>query len=234
MTQPVASEFWDEFTQYLRDFHAALTPLTDSRDPLLGADSVWLRAGEGSLHLSADEYRDHHHLLQRACDALASSGDMSEAVIDFALQTAMFGVADLSGARVDDVELRIGEAIDEFRSFIETPAQEYECWLEVEGLATASLPAEFGATRFVLLGDQDIERLAERVRTKHTVAQTQKLDRIELMAVDLRGRPVAIQCVHARDTKAAVSLATRNLSITLECLNFFADVISYNRHRRGT
>ena len=158
---------------------------------------------------------------------------MSEAVIDSALQKAIFDVADSPGTRVADVEVRIGQAVNECRSFIEKPPQEYECWLEVEGLATASLPAEFGATRFVLLGDQDIERLADLVRTVHTVDQAQKLDLIEVRAGDLRGRPVAIQRVHARDTEAAVSLATRKLSITLECLNFFADLISHNRHRRG-
>ena len=231
MAQPAASRFWDELTHYLRDFHAALAPLTDSQTPLLGAGSVWWRAGEGSLHPSADEYRDYHRLLQRARDALAPRGDMSEAVIDSALQKAIFDVADSPGTRVADVEVRIGQAVNECRSFIEKPPQEYECWLEVGGLATASLPAEFGATRFVLLGDQDIERLAERVRTEHTVDQTQKFDLIESM--DLRGRPVAIQCVHARDPTAAVSLATRKLSITLECLNFFADVISYNQHPWG-
>ena len=233
MTQPVASGFWDELTQYLRNFHAGLSPLTDSREPLLGAGSFWWRAGEGSLHLSADEYRDYHRLLQRARDALAFSGDMSEASIDSALRKAIFHVADSLGTRAADVEVRIGQAVNDCRSFIEKPPQEYECWLEVEGLATASLPAEFGDTRFVLLGDQDIERLAERVRTKHIVDQAQKLDLIESMAVDIRGRPVAIQCVHARDTKAAVTLATRKLSITLECLNSFAGVISYNRHPRG-
>ena len=233
VTQPAASGFWDELTQYLRDLHAALSPLTDSWDPLVGAGSVWWRAGEGSRHLSADEYRDYYRLLQRARDALAPRGDMSEAVIDSALQKAIFDVVDSPGTRAADVEVRIGQAVNECRSFIEKPPQEYECWLEVGGLATASLPAEFGATRFVLLGDQDIERLADRDRTEHTVDQAQKLDLIELMAVDLRGRPVAIQRVHARDAKAAVSLATRKLSSTLECLNFFADVISYNRHPGG-
>ncbi len=158
---------------------------------------------------------------------------MSEAIIDSALQKAIFDVVDGASTRPADTEVRIGRAVEECRSFIEKPPQEYECWLEVAGLATASLPAEFSSTRFVLLGDQDIERLAERVRTKHTVGQEQKLILIESMAGDLRGRPVAIQRVHARDAKAAVSLATRRLNITLECLNFFADVISYNRHATG-
>ncbi len=231
--QPGASGFWDELTQYLRDFHVGLSPLTDSREPFLGPGSFWSRAGEGSLHLSADEYRDYHRLLQRARDALAPHGDMSEAVIDSALRKAIFDVVDSPGTRAAEVEVRIGQAVNECRSFIEKPPQEYECWLEVEGLATASLPAEFGATRFVLLGDQDMERLAELVRTEHTVDQEQKLSLIDTMADDLRGRPVAVQCVHARDPAAAVSLATRKLSITLECLDFFADVISYNRHPRG-
>ncbi len=231
--QPDASGFWDEITQYLRDFYAGLSPLTDSPEPLLGEGSFWSRAGEGSLHLSADEYRDYRRLLQRARKGLAPRGDMSEAVIDSALRKAIFAVADSSGTRAADVEVRIRQAVNECKSLIEKPPQEYECWLEVEGLATASLPAKFATTRFVLLGDQHVERLAERVRTAHTVDQEQKLSLIESMADDLRGRPVAIQCVHARDPAAAVSLATRNLSITLECLNFFADVISYNRHPMG-
>ena len=233
MTQPVALGFWDELTQYLRDFHAGLSPLTDSQDPLVRAGGFWSRVGEGSLHLPADEYRDYHQLLQRARDALAPHGDMSEAVIDSTLRKAIFDVVDSPGTRAVDVEVRIGQAVNECRSLIQKPPQEYECWLEVEGLASASLPAEFGATRFVQLGDQDIERLAEHVRTEHTVDQEQKLRLIETMADDLRGRPVAIERVHARDPAAAVSLATRELSITLECLNSFADVISYNRHPRG-
>lgn len=229
-----ASGFWDELTQYLHDFYAGLSPLTASREPLWGGGgSFWSRAGEGSLHLSADEYRAYHRLVQRARDVLAPDGDLSEAVIDSALQKAIFDVVDSPGTRAADVEVRIGQAVNECRSFIEEPPQEYECWLEVEGLATASLPAAFGATRFVLLGGQEFERLAERVRTEHTVGQEQKLSHIETMADDLRGRPAAIQCVHARDPAAAVSLATRKLSITLECLNFFADTISYNRHSRG-
>ena len=231
--QPGASGFWDELTQYLRDFYAGLSPLTDSREPLLGAGSFWWRESEGSLYLSADEYRDYHRLLGRARNALAPWGDMSKAVIDSALQKAIFDVVDSHGTRAAEVEVRIGQAVNECRSFIEKPPQEYECWLEVEGLATASLSAEFGATRFILLSHQDIERLAERVRKEYKVDQEQKLSRIVTMADDLRGRPVAIQCVHARDPAAAVSLATRRLNITLECLNFFADVISYNRHAQG-
>ena len=233
VTQPALPGFWDELTHYLRDFHAGLSPLADSREPSLGAGSFWSRAGEGSLRLSADEYRDHHRLLQRARAALAPHGDMSEAVIDSALQKAIFDVVDGPGTRATDLEVRIGQAVNEFRSFIEKAPQEYECWLEVGGLATGPLPAEFGTTRFVLLGDHEIERLADLVRTEHTVDQEQKLNVIELMADDLRERPVAIQCVRARDPAAAVSLATRKLSITLECLNFFADVISYNRHPQG-
>ena len=212
--------------------HASRTLATAPSAPPSRACSLRHRPANAGTPAELSASPASRPLKLRSVDSgLAPRGDMSEAVIDSALQKAIFAVVDSPGTRAADVEVRIGQAVNECRSFIEKPPQEYECWLEVGGLATASLPAEFGATRFVLLGDQDIERLADRDRTEHTVDQAQKLDLIELM--DLRGRPVAIQRVHARDAKAAVSLATRKLSSTLECLNFFADVISYNRHPGG-
>ena len=39
------------------------------------------------------------------------------------------------------------------------------------------------------------------------------------------GRPVAIHHVKARDNKAALVLAKREVLVTLECLNFFADLV---------
>ncbi len=230
--RPTASGFWDDLTQYLRDFQSGLSGLEESGLPPLGEGSVWWRR-EGQLHLSADEYRDYRRLVHRACEVVAPDGDLSKSAIDSALQDAIFKVADLSGTRAASVERRIKQALDEFMSFVGTPAQEYECWVEVEGLRTDTLPTTFGVTRLVLLGDRHIEHLAGLVRTKHTADKGGKLSTLDKwMGEDIRGRPVAILRVAARDEKAAVTLAMRELSITLECLNFFAGVIPYNRHRR--
>ena len=232
MTGTHVQALFEALAEYLRDFHAGLSRSEEAGVPHLGRGSFWSR-GDGTLHLSTDEYRDYRRLLENARLTLAPDGDLSESAIDSALQTAIFGVVDLAGTRSANAEIRIEQAIDGFRSFVETPAQEYECWVEIEGLRTDALPAVFGATRFVLLGAHDIEHLADLIRSKHTADQEGKLSTLhEWMAEDIRGRPVAVLRIDARDGKAALSLAMRELGVTLECLNFFADIIPYNRHRR--
>ena len=234
MTQPVASGFWDELTQYLRDFHADLSPLTDSREPMLGAGSFWSRAGEGTLRLSAAEYRDYHGLLQRARDALAPHGDMSEAVIDSALQKAIFDVVGLGryASRRRRGPYRTGRERVQIVHRGSRRRNTNAGWRSRGSPLPPCRPSS-ALHNSSCLATKTSSVLQSALGTRHTVDQKRKLELIELMGVDLRGRPVAIQRVHARDTKAAVSLATRKLSITLECLNFFADVISYNRHPRG-
>ena len=223
------NSFWGDFEEYLRSFYADLSPSTDSGD--LRGNNFWWRASEGSLHLTSDESRRYHQLLQTCGKQLAPDADISEAAFDSALKDAIFTVADVTRSRTGDVKVRIREAIDGFRSFVTGPRRGYECWVEVEGLDHDSLPASFGNTRFVVLGDAEIGALEALVEEKHTVDKTGKMEHINRLAGEIRGSPVAIQRVNARDNKAALLLAEREVQITLECLNFFADLVPYNRAR---
>ena len=229
MTASAKAPFWEVLAQYLRDFLADLSSADDG--PLLGEGRFWWRASKGWVQLSAAEYSEYREFLSRASQALAPDGDLSESALDAALQAALLDVADPAGTGAPDAERRIREAVENFRAIVEGPAQEYECWLEVDGLRTETLPAEFARTQFRLLGDQTVAHLTDIVRTKHTVDSPGKLDSIERMRDDIAGRPIAIQRVTARDDKAAMSLATRNVRTAIECLNFFADLLPYNRHR---
>ena len=152
--------------------------------------------------------------------------------MDSALKDAIFAVADLSDTRSADVRLRIRDAIGEFRAFIGTPAQKHECWIEIEGLDSDSLPATFGATRFSVVGDEGIEDLRKGFIEGQTIDDTaQTLSAIDSMGGEIRGRTVAIGSVLARDAAAALALAARQVRSTVECINFFADVIPSNRAR---
>ena len=190
-----------------------------------------MRSSEGSLRLTVDESQRYEQLLQAARREIPPHEDLSVAAIDTALKDAIFAVADIRATRSSDVEVRIREAIAEFRTFVEGPEYGYECWLEVEGLELASLPAQFANTRFALVGDAEIESLSNLVKQKQSVASAEKLEYIDRVAKEIRERPVAIQQVKARDERAALSLATREVQVTLECLNFFADAVPYNRAR---
>ena len=231
MTRSKQEQFYVRLAQYLRDFYADLSPIEDSGTALERGGTFWFRATEGTLHLTAVGSNNYHQLLWTACTTLAPHEDLSEAAIDTALQDAIFSIVDSYGTRTSNVEDRVREAVGEFSRFIDAPRQGYECWIEVAGIDTASLPATFGTTRFAVVGDADTERLVDLVRTKHTGDRASKLESISQLAGEFRERPIAIQRVSARDARAARSFATRNVAATIECLNCFADVIPYNRAR---
>ena len=231
MTRSKQEQFYERLAQYLRDFYADISPIEASRIGIERGGTFWFRAAEGALHLTPVESRNYHELLRAARATLAPHEDLSEATIDTALQDAIFSVVDSPGTRTPNFEDRVREAVGEFRRFIDAPRKGYECWIEVAGIDTASLPAAFGTTRFAVVGHADVERLADLVRTKHTSDRAGKQESISQMAEELRERPVAIQRVSARDHRAAKSFATRDVAATIECLNCFADVIPYNRAR---
>ena len=231
MTQSTQEQFYVRLAQYLRDFYADLSPIEDSGTAIERGDTFWSRTTEGTLRLTAVESKSYHQLLSAACTVLAPHEDLSEAAIDTALQDAIFSVVDIPDSRAPNVEDRIREAVGVLRRFIDAPRQAYECWIEVAGIDTASLPATFGTTRFAVVGDADTERLADLVRRTHTVDRAGKLEAVSQMAGELQDRPIAIQRVSARDAPAAQSLATRDVAATIECLNCFADLIPYNRAR---
>ena len=192
---------------------------------------MWSRPAEGTLFLNPDEANSHAAMLSKACIALAPGADLSKSAIRSALQGAVFTVVDLPESRSRDLNARVKQAMNEFQLLIATPRQEFECWIEVAGLDPESLPAEFGLTRFAVIGESDISGLADIIRMKHTVDRAGKLVSVGRMAGELLGRPVAIQRVVARDQNAAIPLAIRDVGIALDCLNFFADMIPYNRAR---
>ncbi len=82
------NSFWVEFGEYLRSFYADLSPSTDLGD--FRGSNFWWRASEGSLHLTGDESRRYHQLLQTCCEQLAPDADISEAAFDSALKDAIF------------------------------------------------------------------------------------------------------------------------------------------------
>ena len=182
---PPSDSFWIELEQYLRSFHAGLSSLADGGD-LPGA-SVWFRRGEGTLRFSVEEQETYLQLLDNACKQLAPDANLSRAAIDSALKEATFAVADIQGGRATDVEVRIRDAVDEFKGFIEGPGHEYECWIEVEGIEEASLPTQFATARFTLLGATDVDRLKDIVHEKHTAGKEgtfKALGRMEVKSKD--------------------------------------------------
>ena len=213
--------------EYLEEFLPGVVRRGDSEPSEL---PVWWARPETSLRLSNDEAIQYRRLLKKAQKKLAPQGDLSEKALDSALKDAIFTVVGTATVDKDQCESRLKTAIADLRSFLEAEPQPYECWIEIEGPEVDTLPAGFGQTTICVVGPLHIDLLKDIVRTKHKVQVSDKLKLIsDHQSAQLLGRVVAIQCVYARDAGAALILAEHDVQRTLDCLNFVAELIPYNR-----
>ena len=191
---------------------------------------VWWARSETSLRLSNDEAIQYRRLLKEARRRLAPQDDLSEKALDSALKDAIFTAVGTSSPDKDESESRLNAAITNLRSFLEAEPQPYECWVEIEGTEVDTLPAGFGRTTICVVGQLQVDLLKDIVRTKHKVQVSDRLKLIDdHQSAQLLGRVIAIHCVIARDAGAALVLAERDVQRTLDCLNFVAELIPYNR-----
>ena len=172
-------------------------------------------AGESAIFLTANQESQYQTTLRRLLDELGSNEELSKSTISNALQNAIFESLDIQGRRSADFSARLDKAMDDLARLALLPVQDYECFIEVAGLDQESLPARFGTVRFVIFNRYQSRRL-----------QLDPLVRV--LAPDMMDSCFGVVKVHARDGKAAIALASRIVRSTVDCLNFFVDMIPYN------
>ncbi len=207
-----------------------LSDLVEKVSPFRGIpDTVrywWAQKDEGSMFLEPETLAEYRDVRQKLLEKFAPDEDLSESAIDSALRTAVFEVVDIPKRRDQNLSVRLDHALEKLQTFLASPSEEYECWIEVGGLDVSSLPACFGGVRFVVFDADQIQNLKKTIHTKHVIGQSEKLMFIDDQLADsLLGRPTAVVRVNARDAKAALSLAERKVRAIIECLNFFSDTI---------
>ena len=178
------------------------------------------------MFLSPETHGKYLEVCKELLERFAQDEDLSESAIDSALRTAVFEVVDIPKRRDKDLSARMNKALKKLKRFLASPPEEYECWIEVGGLDVASLPSCFGHVRFVVFGTDQIRNLKETIQTKHIIGRSGKLAFInDQLVKSLLDRPTALVEVKARDAKAALTLAERTVRATIECVNFFSDMI---------
>lgn len=144
--------------------------------------------------------------------------DISESAIGWALITAVFECVDIPE---NELSARVEKALEKLQKFLEASPEEYECWVEVSGLDPSSLPGVFGAVRFVVFDEEQIDS----IETKNAGDQQVKPVTISRdLTKSLLGKTTAVVEVKAHDRNAAEKLAERKVRTTLECMNFFSDL----------
>ena len=230
LNQKAICELRGELEGFLREFHAGLTSDPLERDSLADGGSLWARPGSGAFILEQSEFERYGQLLRYAIETIAPDGDLSVAAIDSALKDAIFAIGEQHGASANVLDCAIAEAADAFIRFASTPENVHECWVEIEGVNPSSLPASFGLTKFEVLGESHFNELKEIV-SSDSVDPKVKLEMVSQFARTRTGSVVAIQSVSARDMAGALHVARREIGLTIESINCFADLIPFNSAR---
>ena len=186
------------------------------------------RQGEGGVFLSPDK----HHEFLRTCNELVGSfsrdDDLSRSAVETMLQETLLEVLDIQKQRDPSLCVRLDEAVTKLRTFLERESEDYECWFEVDGLEDECLPICFGRVSFSRFDEKQVRRLRKIVEKKHECDHLNKLAAIDQLRDSFATRSCAVVNVKARDKKAALTLAEREVRATVECLNFFSDLVPYN------
>lgn len=227
MSSPAENPFWREFRRFLHVFVEEMSTDGSLRDEQMA--TVWWREGQGSLQFDQEEANRYRELLRGAQRVLAPHDDLSRTTIDKTLQDAMFDVARVMRENPERLAEQVDLATDMAKERLGGRLEHYECWIEVHGFDPASLPSKFGSMRFEPFGEAHLDQLD--VVDQATNAPIPQANARHMLGPDLlyEGRVIAIQLVRARDAKAAIGLATREVTATLDCLNCFSEIIPYNR-----
>ena len=207
---------------FLQDLVDNLTASSDSS--LFSRGKSWFRAGEGQLTLEPKETKSYQDVLSRLVRQLAPNADLSESAIGSVLLDAIFEVVDIPKRRNPDPTVRVNAAIKKLEALAKRKAAKYDCWIEVGGLDEKSLPSSFGRVRFVAVNQYQLRTLRRTTARGHS-SQASSLRR----SFDrILGHSFGVVTTTARDTRAALNLAKREVRASVECLNFFSDLVPYN------
>ena len=188
-------------------------------------DLYFWHAGEGTLFLSAEEAQQYRDCLRALLEAVSSSEQISPPSVERVFQNAIFAALDIRNQRTPEFKARLEQALQELPQTFRV----YHC---VNGLAPEGLPSTVGNVDFVVFDDRQLDKFREAA-AKHAVDEEQRELRRQLLEElsqekDLADHVVAVVTVAAIEGGAAELLATRELRLVIDVINFYSDLIPYN------
>lgn len=213
--------------KYVESFLERVSREADT--PKVPEFSGWWRRDEGHLQLTREAQREYLEVRSELMRQWAKKEDISEKEIGNLLVSAIFEVVDLPGKRHGTRAERIPLAIKELRRALKEDPIEYQCFVPVGGLDCSELPQLFGKVRFVVFNKSQLRKFVQAAG-HHTVQRKEKQDGLRKLMPEstLWNKPCASLKIDARDRVAAVRLARRETTLTLDAINFLGDLIPYN------
>jgi hypothetical protein len=181
---------------------------------------------EGTVILNPSETIQHSAVLDRLIRDFGKAEDISPSAIEQALNWAILFALDTREKRQDlSLEQRIKIATNELQQKLTQPATYHECYIPIGGIDPQSLPWRFGLVTFLLFNESQIAKFRRAIR-KHLVSDEQMSVR-QIVIGDMKkyniwNSPCARVRVKAKEPRAAITLASKHVRITIDCINFWA------------
>ncbi|MBN1317521.1 MAG: hypothetical protein JXA42_18710 [Anaerolineales bacterium] len=188
---------------------------------------------EGTLYLNGDDVKWYRKGLKSLIDAIDSEM-ISPKSVEKLYQRTIFSVLDLADKRRDkSFDQRLKIALNDLEQSLNAPLKTYAVYYPIGGLSEEGLPVQVGNVTFCLFQNEQLEGFNEIVRAYSGDDPNQF--RIREDTIDwinnsrIVGSPVGLVEVEAIDEEAAKVLAIKELSLTADIINFFSDLIPYQK-----
>lgn len=195
-------------------------------------DLFFSQADEGTLLLSGKEAIQYRECLKLLIDIVGDES-ISPKAIETLYQKTILTALDIHEKRRDKpFEQRLKVAIDELQSSLTTPPTTFSVYYPVFGLALDGLPIQIGNVQFCKFDDVHLEKFMEFL-TGYEGDENEKTTRMSfadsIKQSEIFGKPAGLIEVKAFDNIAAKTLALKELALTVDVINFFSDIIPYQK-----
>ena len=202
---------------------------------------MFSQADEGGLRLNREEAREYQYCLDAILSSrLSSKGKgiyvddrYNRKAVEKLMQTAILKALDIKHKRPEEpFKQRLKDAIKELRTALTAKPKRWMVHMRVEGLAPEGLPQRFGKVGFYIADESRIEQLKQPINAvvasgPSTPEKKQSLKSPFGQMIDdsFQDSPMASVEVRAGESQAALSLARRELRLTMDVINFYSDIL---------
>lgn len=192
-------------------------------------DLFFSQQDEGILFLSGKEAIQYRECLKLLINTI-NSESISPKAIETLYQKTILTVLDIHEKRRDKTfEQRLNTAIDGLQSSLTTTPKTFSVYYPVSGLALNGLPIQVGNVQFCEFDDVHLEKFINQYENDENEKKVRVSFGDSIKQSEIFGKLVGLIKVKAFEDIAARTLALQELALTLDVINFFSDIIPYQK-----
>jgi hypothetical protein len=202
----------------------------NSRPPKI--EIMFSQADEGTLILSGNDANNYRNCLQSIIFDVGNER-ISNKTIESVFQKTILSTLDIQEKRKEkSFEDKLSIAIRELCDTLSSAPIAFNVFYPVFGLAEESLPIQVGNVKFCVFDDSQLAKFS-KLLLEYEGDKNEKKNRLylwdEIMKSNIIGKPVGMIESIAFDVIAAKAQAIKDLILTIDIINFFSDLIPYEK-----